>query len=135
MNKFAFFLKFDISLGLIHLVSTQNVSKNWHFLPLDTHTRVRISYPLIHTHTHTPLLIYFNSFVQSLRFVARRGNIKLLRHKTDNEKVLLVPNLKQKEHFQQWIKNVLLFWIKFGCWQFLVSLTEGNLVILNNQRK
>ena len=83
----------------------------------------------------TPLLIYFNSFVQSLRFAARRGNIKLLRHKTDNEKVLLVPNLKQKEHFQQWIKNVLFFWIKFGCWQFLVSLTEGNLVILNNQRK
>ena len=49
----------------------------------------------------TPLLIYFNSFVQSLRFAARRGNIKLIRHKTDNEKVLLVPNLKQKEHFQQ----------------------------------
>ena len=57
----------------------------------------------------TPLLIYSNSFVQSLRFAARRGNIKLIRYKTDNEKVLLVPNLKQKEHFQQWIKNVSLF--------------------------
>ena len=34
---------FSIHLGIVYLVRTQNFSKNWHFLPPDTHTYVYIS--------------------------------------------------------------------------------------------